>query len=503
MNHIKIIVLIAIMALCSCSTAQTAGLIDKKNNPSSSLPPPIGNDGLWSNGTQMIAVSGGDTEYLSTQTKWLLNKSWDAEQWMYGSWENAKLVDGKEASYAINKTVMPWLKLYERGAQWVYGCNPYYSWNNPPPTKLNAPDIIKPGKPLPPERTIQTLPSYYRHFFKVSSKSSGFLTIWVSGEVDVYLDPPVGTRLVKNSTSKSYLGSYSGIDKESGNVINLPLINPGAHCIYFVHRSDPYSNFFGMIFGLETFSLPGQKSACGWDITNGDCACAVSNETAEYLVHNDSGNNPASSKWEVFGLPKGTEWVNGNWAPVTTIPWERADNDAWGVDVQGAPWRKLYDMGANWITHIPSGGVAGMFPPGNIGWNSCPKNITNIYRQAFTVDKHCTAELTVYTNDDVDIYIDPFISIPNPGQSTKLVLQSPTFGLSNPPHSNQPETSYYYIGRADKQRRGMIVNLQIVLTPGTHTIYFVHRNSFDPKPGKTRDYYGLLYALSCKGSFCK
>ena len=85
MNHIKIIVLIAIMALCSCSTAQTAGLIDKKNNPSSSLTPPIGNDGLWSSGTQMIAVSGGDTEYLSTQTKWLLNKSWDAEQWMYGS----------------------------------------------------------------------------------------------------------------------------------------------------------------------------------------------------------------------------------------------------------------------------------------------------------------------------------------------------------------------------------------------------------------------------------
>jgi hypothetical protein len=66
----------------------------------------------------------------------------------------------------------------------------------------------------------------------------------------------------------------------------------------------------------------------------------------------------------------------------------------------------------------------------------------------------------------------------------------------NNPWKNQP--SYYYVGRADKQTRGMKIDLANLVTPGTHTLYFVHRNSSEIKPIPSRDYYGMLFSLCMK-----
>ncbi len=470
-------------------------------------PKPTGDNipGLWGHDHWMRAISNLRTEYLVQQTKFMINGTWDAEQWMYGTWEPVKLIPKVSADSILAPASggrAPWSALYERGADWVYNTEEKFSWNKPPFIEI----VPKPNMPDKPKQSpyFKAVPSTYRHFFSLGKRSSGTLTIWVNGEVDIYMDPPVGTRLVNNPTSisKYYIGRAKGYNGEKGTSLNIPLIQCGTHALYFVHRPNPGGKFFGLIFGLETAPLPSQLSAGGWNVKECDCACMVSNETAEYLEHNDNGNNEYNGNlWEVLGTPNGKEWVLGHWLPVSVVPFEHADSLAWGVDVRGTPWHKLYNKGANWLYHIPSGGLSGgpngveNILPGSIGWNHCPKGVTNVYRQTFTVDRHCTGELVVYTNDDVDVYIDPFAKINDMPQSTSIIYQ----GI-NPPPPNQPPTSYYYVGRADKQRRGMTVNLQIVLTPGTHTIYFVHRNSYDNEsknPGK-RDYYGLLYSLCCK-----
>lgn len=479
-----LLMILSVAVLVSCNTNATSLgekiVFDEQNKVV----------GLWNSEAKIIAHSGPQTEYLVTSTKWLRNGTWDAEQWMYGTWEQAKQINPAQAQKALaDCQPQGWTKLLDRNAAWIYGCDPYYSWDNPPPNKNINPAANQPGKQKIPNPELSVLPSIYRHFFSVSSISSATITFWVSGEADVYLDPPVGTRLLRDNGifPRCHLGTIKTLSGENGTALTIPKLLPGSHCIYIVHKSPTTKPFFGLIFGIEVLKSPSQTSACGWEITEGDCACMVSNETAEYLTHNDTISTLSKNPWQVFGSPTGTEWVHGKWEPIQVIPFEEADYKGWGVDVMGAPWRKLYNKGASWIAHIPSS--AGH------GWNSMPRDVTNIYRQTFTVTKQCTAELIVYTNDDVDVFIDPHANITNSTQSTKITnIKDPKEQLSN----------YYYVGKADKQRRGMIVNLQIALTPGTHTIYFVHRNDFsadvnkNTKTKEQRDYYGLLYSLCCK-----
>lgn len=193
------------------------------------------------------------------------------------------------------------------------------------------------------------------------------------------------------------------------------------------------------------------------------------------------------------GTPFGGEWIYGVWSPVSVIPFAAVDN-YWGRAVGGKPWSKQMDQGACWITHrphfIPKDPTWGR----ETSWTSIPTGYTSIYRHTFSVDKESSANLYIFTNDIVDVYFDPIE--PEPARwfaNTLIEWQGPNPLQMNHPWQDQP--SYYYVGRADKQTRGMKIDLSNLITPGTHTLYFVHRNSSELRPIPPKDYYGLLFAL--------
>jgi len=430
----------------------------------------------------VIIVSDDTMEYLEQDPdKWFLNDEnfnpekpdldnlpWDAEQWMQGSWHEILSVPDGEL---VNELETPLDIGNMANAQWVYYLEHPYTWNN-----LEFPEsqktLIK-GVNMDIMGS-SWLPSIYRQFFSLDYTSSATLTIWIIGEVDVYMDPPYGTRLLSDNGPKprSFLGRGTGEkNKPTKITISIPKISSGTHCLYFVHKAAPLAEQFCMMHTLTATPFASQTSDGGWQVDKCDCACLSSSTDAEYLVHGAytcSEDGTQSTIWE----PKGHEYVLGKWAPVNVIPYYQADSKAWGRDFRGTPWHTLYNKCANWIYTISD--------PMD-GWNNCRAWETNVYRHSFSVDKDCNANLIMYTNDLVDIYIDPFIDLIDPGDSTYI---------SNYPQPDDP----YYVGRASKMKGGKLLTIPVYLTKGTHTLYFVHKNA-PPSLHNIYDYYGLIYTL--------
>ncbi|HOO97187.1 MAG TPA: hypothetical protein PKV16_02800 [Caldisericia bacterium] len=433
---------------------------------------------------KVIIVSDESMEYLEQDPdKWLLydegfdpekpnfdNLPWDAEQWMQGSWHEILTVPAgeldKELGYPVNVGDMA-------DANWVYYLEHPYTWNN-----LEFPEsqktLIK-GVNMDILGS-SWLPSIYRQFFTLEYASSATLTVWVIGDVDVYMDPPYGTRLLSDHGPKprSFLGRGKGNKNMPTKItISIPKVSSGTHCLYFVHKAAALAEQFCMMHTLTATPFASQTTDGGWVVDKCDCSCLASNADAEYLVHGAymCSDDNTNKIWE----PQGHEYVLGKWAPVSIIPYYDADTKAWGRDFRGTPWQTLYNKCANWIYTVSD--------PMD-GWNNCRAWETNVYRHSFSVDKDCNANLIMYTNDLVDIYVDPFIDLIKPSDSTYIC---------NNPQPNDP----YYVGRAIKMKGGKLLTIPIFLTKGTHTLYFVHKND-PPSLHDMYDYYGLIYTLCCK-----
>jgi len=406
---------------------------------------------------------------------------WDAEQWMQGGWHEILVANRNEVESAIGSG--DWADMYNYGADWIYYLEKPYSWN-----KLEFPENKRTLIKGVNKNIIDSswLPSVYRQFFTLKKASTGTLTLWVVGDVDVYMDPPYGTRLLSNQGDKPrcYLGRGVGDDNKPTKItISIPKINSGTHCLYFVHRAANQAEQFCMMHTLSVKAFASQTTEGGWELDECDCSCLPSNSSAEYLVHdvNIIDNSGATVPWEPVGIDRATDYVLGKWAPVSIIPYHQADKKAWGRDYRGTPWHTLYNKCANWIYTVSD--------PTN-GWNHCRAWETNIYRQVFSVDKDCNANLIVYTNDLVDVYADPFIDFDPPTNSTQLVNVDITKATTLNP---------YHIGSAVNMKGGRLITIPIFLTKGTHTLYFVHKNqNFPANLTKAYDYYGLIYSLCCK-----
>ncbi len=405
------------------------------------------------------------------------NLPWDAEQWMQGNWNQVSLIDRNEIQVVLGQG--NWTDLYNHKADWIYYLEHPYTWN-----ELEFPENKRTLLKGVNQNIIDSswLPSIYRQFFTLKKASSGTLTIWVIGSVDVYMDPPFGTRLLSNQGEKPRCFVGRGVgdkNKPTKITISIPEIKSGTHCLYFVHRAAPQAEEFCMLHTLAIRPFASQTTRGGWTVDECDCSCLSSNETAEYLVHDVNITNNAGNTvpWEPIEN-HGVDYVLGKWAPVSVIPHHSADMMAWGKDYRGTPWHTLYNKCANWVytTSDPMD-----------GWNHCRAWETNIYRQVFSVDKDTNANLIVYTNDLVDVYVDPFIDLLNPIDSTPLI--------NDPPPNSNP----YHVGSSVNMKGGRLLTIPLFLTKGTHTLYFVHKNQdFPASSTKAYDYYGLIYSLCCK-----
>ena len=455
---------------------------------------------------KIIVTSGDEMEYLEQDPeKWFLydqgfdwdnpdpsltdwdnyninldDLPWDAEQWMHGGWHDIIQIDRNELSNSIGEN--DWVSMYNYGAEWVYYLEEPYTWN-----MLEFPENKRTLIKGINQNIIDSswLPSIYRQFFTLKRVSSGTLTLWVIGEVDVYIDPPFGTRLLSNDSPKPrcFLGRGVGNGANPTKItISIPEIKSGTHCLYFVHRAAPQAEQFAMMHTLTATPFNSQTSDGGWAVEECDCSCLSSNATAEYLVHDV--NLPNGKVWEpVPGTDHSTEYVLGKWEPVHIIPCHQADKKAWGKDYRGTPWQTLYNKCASWIYTVSD-------PMDE--WNHCRAWETNIYRQVFSVDKDCNANLILYSNDLVDVYVDPFIDLDPPYDSTPLISTDPN---GQAPNIANP----YHVGTSVHMHGGRMMTIPIFLPKGTHTLYFVHKNQYYPSDQtKAYDYYGLIYSLCCK-----
>ncbi len=489
-----------------------------------------------------------DTEYLvphisktdsATQViQGFINLDYN-KQWLSGDWRPVKSIETSDVRRTILNIPRPWEDLTDHGSKFIYDCIDYYTWNRPPPTRNNIKGTNNKESVVEPDQSIKTLPSIYRQFIKTSSISSMKIKIWGIGSTDVYIDPPSNVALVQlpsKTNNPWYIGHAEAAENQLTTLI-FDKVYPGTHCLYFVHKSHESVNFFGICYEIMLESISSQLSDGGWTITEGNCACAVSNASAQTLEHENDWSNIVNSgtgskipkgidlnQYKEFnwdspnGTPVGSEWQFGTWNPISVISCDQADNlsqigwqnsGAWGAATKGTPWHKQYNKGACWIYSPPH-----QIPGSSVwnkerGWKNTPLYYTNIYRQTFSVDKNCTADLSIYTNDIVDVYLDPIEdkSLTSGQQwwysNTPIIWQG---HIPNPPrYPGFPSPSYYYLGRADKQTRGMIIPLQNLLTPGTHTLYFIHRNDTEIaantsylKMSKKTDYFGFLFTLCCR-----
>ena len=439
--------------------------------------------------TRVALASSRKTEYLLEQK----SKIPYGQQWTYGNWKKVRLIKEDEAGKHFRNERIEFNLCCGQpnsNATWVYDCDDTFAWNNPP--KNDSKNNLKDIKPFKS--------SIYRDFFGTRYISEGTLFIVASGSVDVYMDPPVGTQLVPKPEliQRCYLGRADSLDQTP---INIFKINPGMHCLYFVHTPDPDSKFFGLKFWLETTEKPSQTSDCQRQITEGNCQCSVSNGSTEFLEADNDWNNKNDKRYPKGSTPAGTplggEWVFGRWSPVKVVSYPHADN-VWGKAVGGTPWTRQYERGACWITHEPHRIPNDPMWSKETSWKNIPIGYTSIYRHTFTVDRESTANLFIYTNDIVDVFLDPLGPEPPRWDAfTRIEWKGMTPLTTNNAWNNQP--SYYYIGRADKQNRGMKLDLSNLLSPGTHTLYFVHRNSSElVKPMPRKDYYGLMFTICTK-----
>lgn len=444
--------------------------------------------------TRVVLSSSQKTEYLLEQKSGIPY----SQQWTYGNWKKVRQIKEDEAGKHFRNERIEFNLCCGQpnsNAIWVYDCDDTFAWDKPPKDD----DMEKQEKkPKPPG--MQHKSSIYRDFFGTRYISEGTLYIIASGSVDVYMDPPVGTALVPKPEliQKSYLGRANSLDQTP---INIFKINPGMHCLYFVHTPDPHSKFFGLKFWLETTEKPSQTSDCQWQIIDGNCKCSVSNGSTEFLEADNDWNNVNDKRYPKGSTPAGTplggEWVFGSWSPVKVISYLQADK-TWGSAIGGTPWTKQYSRGACWITHEPHRIPNDPKWAKETSWKNIPIGYTSIYRHTFTVDRESTANLFIYTNDIVDVYLDPMGPEPKRWDSfTRIEWKGRTPLTMNTPWNNQP--SYYYVGRADKQTRGMKIDLSNLMSPGTHTLYFVHRNSSElVHPTPKRDYYGMMFTICTK-----
>lgn len=442
--------------------------------------------------TKTILSSSQNTEYLLEQKSSRITYN---QQWTYGNWKKVRTVSEAEAGKHLKTEKVEFNFCCSKpntNATWIFDCDKTYSWNNPPIATKNEP-AIKLNCPPRPKSSI------YRDFFGTKYISEGTLYIIASGNVDVYMDPPVGTNLVESPElmQKCYLGRANNLDQTP---INLFKIDPGMHCLYFVHTPEPGSKFFGVKFWLEATEKQSQTSDCMYPINDGSCQCSVSNRSTEFLEADNDWNNIGDKRYPAGSTPAGTplggEWVFGNWSPVKVISHIQADA-TWGRAIGGIPWTKQYSRGACWITHEPHRIPTDPKWSKEVSWRNVPIGYTSIYRHTFTVDRESTANLFVYTNDIVDVYLDPIGPEPKRWDSfTRIEWKGRTPLTLNNPWNNQP--SYYYVGRADKQTRGMKIDLSNLMSPGTHTLYFVHRNSSELNPAPKKDYYGMMFTICTK-----
>ncbi len=196
-----------------------------------------------------------------------------AKQWTYGSWRPVGVISEGEAGKQLATNKLKPNQIFGHQGQWIYGCDSQFSWNKPPIIKAEQLSAT-PGTSIPPARLDAIYTSIYRYFFGVEKLSSGTLYISVSGSVDVYMDPPVGTALVTSppNMSKSYIGRSTTLNQVA---INLDKIHPGTHCLYFVHRANDTIPFFGMRFFLGIATKASQSSDCLWPISEGGCQCTA------------------------------------------------------------------------------------------------------------------------------------------------------------------------------------------------------------------------------------
>ena len=444
---------------------------------------------------KVVLNSSTKTEFLFEQKSPIpYNK-----QWVYGNWRHIRMIDEMEAEEQIARERIEFKFCCSKPDNkpiWIFDCNGTYDWKNPPPCN-DFRDIKRKDGKIFKERFQQV--SIYRDFFGSKNLADGTLYVMAAGDVDIYMDPPAGTPLVNNPAlaSKYYLGHADSLKQTAFNIFK---IYPGTHCLYFVHSSKPGHKFFGLKYWLETSDKPGQISDCQWPVKENNCQCGVSNGNTETLDSDNDWNNKGDTRYPngstPVGTPLGGEWVYSSWSPAKVINYDQADK-VWGGAVGGTPWINQYDKGACWITHEPHRITNDRIFGKELTWRKLPTGYTSIYRHTFTVDKDSQASLYIYTNDIVDVFLDPADPDPISWFSfTRIQWQGRTPLPMNNSWLNQP--SYYYIGRADKQARGMKIDLENLIPAGTHTLYFVHRNSSETYPVPSSDYYGMLFSLCVK-----